>query len=57
MPMFSSRHYLVIAIRDTGGMHRFDPDRFTPGIETRNRFAYLPFGLGPRACIGLSISL
>ncbi len=32
---------------------RFDPDRFAPGADaTRNRFVYLPFGLGPRACIG-----
>nr|AEQ20466.1 putative carotene beta-ring hydroxylase [uncultured bacterium CSL142] len=32
---------------------RFDPDRFEPDrIEQRNRFVYLPFALGPRACIG-----
>jgi cytochrome P450 len=37
---------------------RFDPDRFAPdAIATRNRFAYLPFGLGPRACIGEHFAL
>ena len=32
---------------------QFDPDRFEPSRKAgRNRFCYLPFALGPRACIG-----
>jgi cytochrome P450 len=36
----------------------FDPSRFLPGPrETIDRFAYLPFGAGPRVCIGASFAL
>ena len=32
---------------------RFDPDRFTPERSAgRNRWQYLPFGGGPRSCVG-----
>lgn len=32
---------------------RFDPDRFRPAaVKARDRYAYLPFGGGPRSCIG-----
>ncbi|MEO8755131.1 MAG: cytochrome P450 [Casimicrobiaceae bacterium] len=37
---------------------RFDPDRFLPEVHAaRDRFVYLPFGLGPRACIGEHLAL
>ena len=36
----------------------FDPRRFLPGAREKiDRFAYLPFGAGPRICIGASFSL
>jgi cytochrome P450 len=37
---------------------RFDPERFTPERSaSRPRFAYLPFGGGPRICIGAAFAL
>jgi cytochrome P450 len=36
----------------------FDPNRFLGGARERiDRFAYLPFGVGPRICIGATFAL
>lgn len=36
----------------------FDPDRFAPElVRRRSRYVYLPFGSGPRLCIGNTFSM
>lgn len=37
---------------------RFDPDRFAPANESRiKRTQFMPFGFGPRTCIGMSFAM
>lgn len=37
---------------------RFNPDRFDPDVPTtRPRYAYIPFGAGPRFCVGNHLGL
>jgi cytochrome P450 len=36
----------------------FDPERFAPGrAEAMSRYQYMPFGAGPRICIGMPIAM
>jgi cytochrome P450 len=52
LPIYAlHRHHLL-----WDNPHTFDPDRFSDP-RAIDRFAYLPFGDGPRVCIGASFAL
>jgi cytochrome P450 len=51
-PWVLHRHQLLWARPET-----FDPERFLPDAPPPDRFAYLPFGIGPRVCIGAQFAL
>jgi cytochrome P450 len=53
MPWVLHRHRAVWDDPET-----FDPDRFSPERSAqRPRFAYMPFGAGPRVCIGQVLAM
>lgn len=37
--------------------YAFEPSRFLPGAPPPSRFVYLPFGAGPRICVGSQLAL
>ena len=51
-PWVLHRHRLLWPEPET-----FDPSRFLPPAPPPDRFAYLPFGIGPRVCIGAQFAL
>lgn len=57
-----SVHVPIYAVHRNEGLwnspERFDPDRFAPALQAqRDRYAYLPFGAGPRVCIGMGLAM
>lgn len=56
--IFLSAHYTHRHPEIWEDPERFDPERFTPKRSaSRPRFAYFPFGGGPRICIGNTFAL
>jgi cytochrome P450 len=52
VPWLLHRHRLLWELPD-----HFMPERFLPGRAVHDRFAYVPFSVGPRVCAGLTFGL
>ena len=54
VPIHAVHHHVMLWDRP----EVFDPDRFAPeAAKARHRFAWMPFGAGPRICIGMQFAL
>jgi len=51
-PWILHRHHALWRNPDT-----FDPDRFLPNAPPPPRFSFMPFGAGPRICVGAQFAL
>ena len=60
IPAGSSIHVPIYAVHRHKALwtdpETFDPNRFAPEMQ-RDRHSYLPFGAGPRVCIGMGFAL
>jgi cytochrome P450 len=60
IPARTRIHIPIFALHRNVGLwdspNAFDPDRFS-GVKARSRFAFLPFGGGPRICIGAGFAM
>ena len=62
IPARTRIHIPVFALHRNVGLwdnpNAFDPDRFSADrVKTRSRYAFLPFGGGPRVCIGAGFAM
>jgi cytochrome P450 len=54
VPIYAVHHHAAL----WDAPERFDPDRFAAeAVKARHRYSYLPFGAGPRICIGMGFAL